>query len=161
MEQILFQKLYMKMIGKGIICVIGSFFSGFFLYYFSTKKKILNSPEICDQHNSKNRSDKSKTDDSTTEIPIGIMEKIIKKIKNKIIILLANLYDKTVLMNIAQDAKKKNEEPENKDIVVETISSGEIARVNDTFEQRSVLNTSTKKNPQKLNQLKTFFNCNS
>lgn len=145
--------------GKVVFLSFGAFFSGFVFYYLAYRKKMLGFTE-----NQKTNSDKQKNlnkniKPNSKKIPLETLERIMKKIKNKIIILLANLYDKTVLMNIVREQKKEQTLDKEKDIIVETISSGEIARSDDSQEQKSSLNLSSKKNIQKLHQLKTFFNC--
>ena len=107
----------------------------------------------------KNKNNNPVINSDSSYIPLDTLERIITKVKNKIVILLANLYDKTILMNIV---RQNNETAEEKDIVVETISTGELAKLkeNEEHEQKSSINlTSQKKNLQKLHQLKVFFNC--
>jgi hypothetical protein len=93
------------------------------------------------------------------DIPYDTMLKIIKKIKNKMIILLANLHDKTVLLNITEDLKN-NKNPKNKEdnIVIETISSGEIARADDSLDQKGFNKSKTAKTGQKVHQLNQMIN---
>ena len=151
-----------KIIGTGVIISFGSFFSGFILYYLSNRRKMLGPIE--NEKATKPKIDKNKNNNpvinsDSSYIPLDTLERIITKVKNKIVILLANLYDKTILMNIV---RQNNETAEEKDIVVETISTGELAKLkeNEEHEQKSSINlTSQKKNLQKLHQLKVFFNC--
>ena len=117
-----------KIIGTGVIISFGSFFSGFILYYLSNRRKMLGPIE--NEKATKPKIDKNKNNNpvinsDSSYIPLDTLERIITKVKNKIVILLANLYDKTILMNIV---RQNNETAEEKDIVVETISTGELAK---------------------------------
>ena len=156
---------YLRTIGKGIIISAGSFLFGFLFYYLKNKKKMLTGPHS-ETFLSEKLKNKSKNDEMECEIPLKTLERMVKKIKNKIVILLANLYDKTVLLNIVNQTKIREENE--KDIQVETLSSGEIARLeennkddqnNQSGDYKNIFNTS-KKNIEKKHNMKTFFNCN-
>lgn len=155
MEGVLFKKQFLISFGRGV-AIVSAFFFGGFILYFRKSRRALAEEEQCRLANSSQN--KSQTDTTLSEIPPEKMERLVRKVKNKIIILLANLYDKTVLMKIAQESKAKSEEKkEEKDIVVETISSGEFAKPDDTMEQKS-LNTTIKKPQKQTNNMKQFFN---
>ena len=159
MENTSLTKLFLIQMGKGLFLVTSSFVVGFFGYFFVNKHKFALCNQEKDNERQFNKDPKETLDDSSNDIPYEIMLKIIKKIKNKMIILLANLYDKTVLLNITEDLKK-NKRPQTKDdnILIETISSGEIARVDDSVDKKGVnLNTNLKNN-QKVHQTNQMFN---
>ena len=84
-------------VGKGILYIGGTFFTGknifylgFILYYIYRKNRHLrlNKNKDCNTTNS------TKMDDSINEIPEEILEKIVIKIKNKVLLLIASAYDK-------------------------------------------------------------------
>jgi hypothetical protein len=150
---------YIIQIGKGLLYVTGSFILGFFGFFIVNRKKFLVSTPNNGKEYKINKDPKNENDDSMNDIPYDTMLKIIKKIKNKMIILLANLHDKTVLLNITEDLKnKKNAQNKDDNIIIETISSGEIARAEDSLDQKAFNKSKSAKASQRVHQTNQMIN---
>ena len=111
-------KLYKYIMG---VCFVGSGtfmvgniinnFTGFFAFYIVNKKKSTNDNKLV-------------ADAEMIDIPIIILEKMLSKIKNKMILSLAAFYDKTTTFLDKREAQKEV----NTDIIINTLNTGESAR---------------------------------
>ena len=138
-----------------------AFFGGFCLYWIYNSQKSKNYLSSGEKISDKKKlSSNSQTkEDSVTYIPLEKLERILRKIKNKIIILLANLYDKTYVLRMIEEQKEDASVKNNKeDVLVQTISSAEIAKIDESNASEKSINA-TYKIPRKY-QMKYVLNCN-
>jgi hypothetical protein len=117
-------------------CLVGggSFIVGFFAYYFAKKgeKTTLDIPE--------SNSETNKPTGNEREIPMNILEKMVTKVKNRVLLTLASHFDKA---STFIDKRPLNQQPpllqpqmqqppmqQQSDIVITTMNTGEAARNN-------------------------------
>ena len=86
-------------------------FIGFFAYYLVNKNIYKNKNNLIAESENK-------------DIPLDTLEKMLAKIKNKIILSLAAFFDKTTTFLNKREAQKEG----NTDIIINTLNTGESAR---------------------------------
>ena len=113
-------------------CLIGggSFVVGFFAYYFAKKgeKTTLDIPESNSEINKPTGNDR--------EIPMNLLEKMVAKVKNRVLLTLASHFDKASTfiekrpLNQHPPLIQPLQQQQQSDIVITTMNTGEAARNN-------------------------------